>query len=79
MDWFIGDEPIQGVEWCGFVEEDAGMFDNIADLVPVDMVANSSIVAGWMLAKDKPRDVFVVNMTSGQLNPITYDDCCMYY
>ncbi|KAI1309425.1 putative fatty acyl-CoA reductase [Halotydeus destructor] len=46
--------------------------EKLCDMVPVDIVANSCIVAAMMAANNKPKTPFVVNCVSGSLNPISW-------
>jgi fatty acyl-CoA reductase len=44
----------------------------ICDMIPVDIVANTCIAAAYMTASRSPRTVQVYNCTTGGLNPITW-------
>uniref|UniRef100_A0A336MJD1 Fatty acyl-CoA reductase n=1 Tax=Culicoides sonorensis TaxID=179676 RepID=A0A336MJD1_CULSO len=46
----------------------------IVDLIPVDMVVNTMITAAWNNANFGSKSVRVYNCTSGQINPITWQD-----
>ena len=43
----------------------------IADIIPVDMAINVMIVAAWHMATEKPNEMPIYNVTSGDTNPIT--------
>jgi fatty acyl-CoA reductase len=44
------------------------------DLVPVDLVSNCILVSIWYHAHTKPADPFILNCTSGNVNPTTFKD-----
>lgn len=46
--------------------------EKICDAIPVDIVANTIITCAWRVANVK-NSLYVVNCTSGQINPITWD------
>lgn len=52
----------------------------ICDAIPVDIVANTIIISAWHVAnqsssaRKKDAKPFVVNCTSGQINPITWEE-----
>ncbi|KAJ4924487.1 hypothetical protein JOQ06_003443 [Pogonophryne albipinna] len=43
--------------------------DAVADLVPVDMVINLTLAAGWYTAVHRPKSALVYNCTTGGINP----------
>lgn len=43
-----------------------------SDMVPVDYVANSLICAGYQTSTQSPKKMRVYNMTSGNMNPISW-------
>ncbi|KAK2161763.1 hypothetical protein LSH36_110g04008 [Paralvinella palmiformis] len=79
IDGLAGANGAFAVQGLGILRTMGGCYGNIGDLVPVDMTANCSIVAGWMVANQKPKDVYIVNMTSGQLKPITWGSNFEYW
>jgi fatty acyl-CoA reductase len=46
--------------------------DGVADIIPVDVVSNMLIAAGWQRANMSGHDIPIIHCTSGQLNPITW-------
>lgn len=53
----------------------------ICDAIPVDIVANTIIASAWLVANSSAKakkasgsSPYVVNCTSGQINPITWDE-----
>ncbi|ESO10774.1 hypothetical protein HELRODRAFT_72558 [Helobdella robusta] len=60
----------------GFLKSVYGIGSLSADLVPVDLVANSIIAVGWKLASQKnpSSEVPVYNFTSGTRKPITWNE-----
>ncbi|CAH0404504.1 unnamed protein product [Chilo suppressalis] len=44
----------------------------VVDLVPVDLVINSCILAAWRQGSKKPGRCPVYNVTSGSINPLTW-------
>ena len=46
----------------------------IADIIPVDMAINVMIVAAWHMATEKPNEMPIYNVTSGDTNPITWGE-----
>ncbi|GFR60912.1 fatty acyl-CoA reductase [Elysia marginata] len=43
-----------------------------ADVIPVDTATNAMIAVAWYTAIDKPKDVLLYNVTSGQINRFTW-------
>ncbi|RUS86138.1 hypothetical protein EGW08_006086 [Elysia chlorotica] len=43
-----------------------------ADVIPVDTATNAMIAVAWYTAIDKPKDVLIYNVTSGQINRFTW-------
>ncbi|XP_009459702.1 PREDICTED: fatty acyl-CoA reductase 1 isoform X2 [Nipponia nippon] len=50
----------------------------VADLIPVDVVVNSTLAAAWYSGVNRPRDMMVYNCTTGGTNPFHWgeiEDC----
>lgn len=43
-----------------------------SDMVPVDIVANCLICAAYQVYKESPKKLLIYNMTSGNMNPISW-------
>ncbi|GFO50602.1 fatty acyl-coa reductase [Plakobranchus ocellatus] len=43
-----------------------------ADVIPVDTATNAMIAVAWYTAIERPRDVLIYNVTSGQINRFTW-------
>ncbi|XP_023673586.1 fatty acyl-CoA reductase 1-like isoform X2 [Paramormyrops kingsleyae] len=52
------------------------MADNnaVADIIPVDVVINLMLAAGWYTAVQRPQSTLVYNCTTGGVNPILWGD-----
>ncbi|KAF3829970.1 hypothetical protein GH733_001395 [Mirounga leonina] len=46
----------------------------LADLVPVDVVVNTSLAAAWYSGVNRPRNVMVYNCTTGSTNPFHWGE-----
>ena len=53
--------------------------DNIADMVPVDMLNNVIISVGWMTGVNRPPQPIIYQYTSGTLNPVKWVELCKLY
>ncbi|KAF4803991.1 putative fatty acyl-CoA reductase [Turdus rufiventris] len=53
--------------------------DALADLVPIDVVVNTTLAAAWYSAINRPGKVMVYNCTTGGTNPFHWSEveCCM--
>lgn len=49
----------------------------ISDMVPVDLLNNVIISAGWMTGIDPPTQPIIYQYTSGGMNPIQWIQLCM--
>jgi len=49
-----------------------------ADIIPVDIVSNAMIAAGWQRAQTKDNSVPVLHVTSGQMNPLKLEHFVEY-
>uniref|UniRef100_A0A8C4WUK2 Fatty acyl-CoA reductase n=1 Tax=Eptatretus burgeri TaxID=7764 RepID=A0A8C4WUK2_EPTBU len=48
--------------------------DAVADLIPVDVVVNVMLAAGWYTAVNRPRNVMIYNCTTGGINPFHWGE-----
>ncbi|XP_037993765.1 fatty acyl-CoA reductase 1 isoform X2 [Motacilla alba alba] len=48
--------------------------DALADLVPIDVVVNTTLAAAWYSAINRPRKVMVYNCTTGGTNPFHWSE-----
>uniref|UniRef100_G3Q918 Fatty acyl-CoA reductase n=1 Tax=Gasterosteus aculeatus aculeatus TaxID=481459 RepID=G3Q918_GASAC len=48
--------------------------DAVADLIPVDVVINLTLAAGWYTAERRPKTALVYNCTSGGINPFHWGE-----
>ncbi|XP_076153201.1 fatty acyl-CoA reductase 1 [Alosa pseudoharengus] len=48
--------------------------DAVADLIPVDVVINLTLTAGWYTAVQKPKSALVYNCTTGGINPFHWGE-----
>ncbi|KAJ3612459.1 hypothetical protein NHX12_020734 [Muraenolepis orangiensis] len=48
--------------------------DAVADLIPVDVVINLTVAAGWYTAVHRPKTVQVFNCTTGGINPFHWGE-----
>uniref|UniRef100_A0AAY4CA47 Fatty acyl-CoA reductase n=1 Tax=Denticeps clupeoides TaxID=299321 RepID=A0AAY4CA47_9TELE len=48
--------------------------DAVADLIPVDVVINLTLAAGWYTAVQKPKTALVYNCTTGGINPFHWGE-----
>ncbi|XP_068611535.1 fatty acyl-CoA reductase 1 [Brachionichthys hirsutus] len=48
--------------------------DAVADLIPVDMVINLTLAAGWYTALRRPKTALVYNCTTGGANPFHWGE-----
>lgn len=48
--------------------------DAVADLIPVDVVINLTLAAGWYTAVHRPKTVLVYNCTTGGINPFHWGE-----
>ncbi|KAM9771653.1 fatty acyl-CoA reductase 1 [Syngnathus typhle] len=48
--------------------------DAVADLIPVDVVINLTLAAGWYTAVHKPKTALVYNCTTGAINPFHWGE-----
>ncbi|KAJ8411301.1 hypothetical protein AAFF_G00173070 [Aldrovandia affinis] len=46
----------------------------VADLIPVDMVVNLTLAAGWYTAMHRPKSALVYNCTTGGINPFHWGE-----
>ncbi|KAL4660310.1 fatty acyl-CoA reductase 1-like, partial [Arapaima gigas] len=46
----------------------------VADIIPVDVVINLTITAGWYTAMNRPTSALVYNCTTGGLNPVCWGE-----
>uniref|UniRef100_A0A286XKY0 Fatty acyl-CoA reductase n=1 Tax=Cavia porcellus TaxID=10141 RepID=A0A286XKY0_CAVPO len=46
----------------------------LADLVPVDVVVNTSLAAAWYSGVNRPRNIMVYNCTTGSTNPFHWGE-----
>ncbi|KAF5918865.1 hypothetical protein HPG69_005905 [Diceros bicornis minor] len=49
----------------------------LADLVPVDVVVNTSLAAAWYSGVNRPRNIMVYNCTTGSTNPFHWGEVGM--
>ncbi|XP_036773958.2 fatty acyl-CoA reductase 1 isoform X2 [Manis pentadactyla] len=50
----------------------------LADLVPVDVVVNTSLAAAWYSGVNRPRNIMVYNCTTGSTNPFHWGEVGYY-
>ncbi|KAM5224288.1 fatty acyl-CoA reductase 1 isoform 1-T1 [Hipposideros larvatus] len=50
----------------------------LADLVPVDVVVNTSLAAAWYSGINRPRNIMVYNCTTGSTNPFHWGEVGYY-
>ncbi|XP_066561393.1 fatty acyl-CoA reductase 1 [Amia ocellicauda] len=48
--------------------------DAVADLIPVDVVINLTLAAGWYTAVHRPKSALVYNCTTGGINPFHWGE-----
>nr|XP_015207363.1 PREDICTED: fatty acyl-CoA reductase 2 [Lepisosteus oculatus] len=48
--------------------------DAVADLIPVDVVINLTLAAGWYTALQRPKSALVYNCTTGGINPFHWGE-----
>ncbi|PWA30165.1 hypothetical protein CCH79_00014967 [Gambusia affinis] len=48
--------------------------DAVADLIPVDVVINLTLAAGWYTAVHRPKTALVYNCTTGNINPFHWGE-----
>ncbi|KAK6482740.1 fatty acyl-CoA reductase 1 [Huso huso] len=48
--------------------------DAVADLIPVDIVINLTLAAGWYTAVQRPKSALVYNCTTGGINPFHWGE-----
>lgn len=48
--------------------------DAVADLIPVDVVINLTLAAGWYTGAHRPKSVLVYNCTTGGINPFHWGE-----
>ncbi|XP_026182864.1 fatty acyl-CoA reductase 1 [Mastacembelus armatus] len=48
--------------------------DAVADLIPVDVVINLTLTAGWYTAVHRPKTALVYNCTTGGINPFHWGE-----
>ncbi|TNN63198.1 Fatty acyl-CoA reductase 1 [Liparis tanakae] len=48
--------------------------DAVADLIPVDVVINLTLAAGWYTGERRPKTAVVFNCTSGGINPFHWGE-----
>ncbi|XP_043944137.1 fatty acyl-CoA reductase 2 isoform X2 [Protopterus annectens] len=48
--------------------------DAVADLIPVDVVVNLTLAAGWCTAVQRPKTTMVYNCTTGGVNPFYWGE-----
>lgn len=48
--------------------------DAVADLIPVDVVINLTLAAGWYTAVHRPKSAMVYNCTTGGINPFHWGE-----
>uniref|UniRef100_A0A8C2AN03 Fatty acyl-CoA reductase n=1 Tax=Cyprinus carpio TaxID=7962 RepID=A0A8C2AN03_CYPCA len=48
--------------------------DAVADLIPVDVVINLTLAAGWYTAVHRPKTALVYNCTTGGINPFHWGE-----
>ncbi|KPP62270.1 fatty acyl-CoA reductase 1-like [Scleropages formosus] len=46
----------------------------VADIIPVDVVINLTVAAGWYTATKRPASALVFNCTTGGLNPVRWGE-----
>nr|XP_044995431.1 fatty acyl-CoA reductase 2 isoform X2 [Jaculus jaculus] len=46
----------------------------VADLIPVDMVVNLTLAAGWYTAVHRPKSLLIYHSTTGGLNPCKWSE-----
>ncbi|RWS29996.1 fatty acyl-CoA reductase-like protein, partial [Leptotrombidium deliense] len=51
---------------------------NIGDFIPVDVVSNAVIAAGWSIGSNNETDLKVFNVTSGNENPLSWKQFLEY-
>ncbi|TWW64778.1 Fatty acyl-CoA reductase 1 [Takifugu flavidus] len=52
--------------------------DAVADLIPVDVVINLTLAAGWYTAVHRPKSALVYNCTTGGINPFHWGEIGTY-
>uniref|UniRef100_A0A3P8X8B1 Fatty acyl-CoA reductase n=1 Tax=Esox lucius TaxID=8010 RepID=A0A3P8X8B1_ESOLU len=52
--------------------------DAVADLIPVDVVINLTLAAGWYTAVHRPKAALVYNCTTGGINPFHWGEIGMF-
>ncbi|XP_050811044.1 fatty acyl-CoA reductase 1 isoform X4 [Gopherus flavomarginatus] len=50
----------------------------VADLVPVDVVVNTTLAAAWYSGVNRPRNIMVYNCTTGGTNPFHWGEVAYY-
>lgn len=48
--------------------------DAVADLVPVDVVINTTLAAAWYSGTKRPKNILVYNCTTGGINPFRWGE-----
>uniref|UniRef100_A0A803TYX1 Fatty acyl-CoA reductase n=1 Tax=Anolis carolinensis TaxID=28377 RepID=A0A803TYX1_ANOCA len=51
----------------------------VADLIPVDVVINTTIAAAWYSGVNRPRNIMVYNCTTGGTNPFHWGEVGMSF
>ncbi|XP_044739752.1 fatty acyl-CoA reductase 1-like [Chrysoperla carnea] len=62
----------------GTIRSYRGYYSYTADLVPVDILVNCLITAGYNIGKEKCKNVSIFNCTSGNLNRLTWGQFSVY-
>ncbi|XP_059483124.1 putative fatty acyl-CoA reductase CG5065 [Neocloeon triangulifer] len=72
-DTFVGVGGIMFGGAVGIVRTMPGIKEQALDIIPLDMVVNSIILAAYNVARNPSTDVKVYNVVSSARNPINYD------
>ncbi|KYO44734.1 fatty acyl-CoA reductase 1 [Alligator mississippiensis] len=74
IDNFNGTSGIMIAAGKGILRTMIANNDAVADLIPVDVVINLTLVAGWYTAVHRPKNMMVYNCTTGGINPFSWGE-----
>ncbi|CAF0861131.1 unnamed protein product [Brachionus calyciflorus] len=72
IDNFNGPTALFPASGTGVLRSMLGHLDAVADLIPVDVVVNTLLAAGWYRGVERTKKTIVYHCTSGQINKLTW-------
>ncbi|XP_042651073.1 fatty acyl-CoA reductase 2 isoform X2 [Tyto alba] len=78
IDSFNGTSGILIAAGKGILQTVIANNEAVADMIPVDIVINLTLAAGWYTAVHRPKNMLVYNCTTGGINPFFWGEMRQY-